>query len=228
VDGTCNRVVVSTVVVTVMAACALLSWEFTQDPPKGFGEADKRPAVAVIGNTAIESRSMRLPEPEVRPEPTTVIIPSNTPPREASLPQPISLTGERLVRELQRALKRVGCYSHEINGDWTSMTRRAMKDFMDRVNAVLPLEAPDAVMLALLHTHAEVVCGGACPAGQSLDKEDRCIPSALRAAKSVRTEMTEVAPQSIAAPVTAPAARTRRSAGRRKIQGSGFFGFLGW
>jgi hypothetical protein len=228
VDGICNRVVVLAVLVTVMVACALVVWEFTQYQPKGVGEPAKRPTVDVIDYATTKSPSMRLPKPELRPEPMTVVIPSHTPHREASLPQSTSLTGERLVRDLQHALKRVGCYSHEINGDWTPVTRRAMKDFMDRVNAVLPLEAPDAVMLVLLENHAGVVCGGACPAGQSLDRDDRCIPNALLVAKSMRTEMTEVAPQSITTPAMASALHTRRFAGRRKIQGSGFFGFLGW
>jgi peptidoglycan hydrolase-like protein with peptidoglycan-binding domain len=228
-DSTYNRKVVLAVLVTVMVACALILCELTHDPPKGVGEAAKRPAVAVIDNTATESRSMRLPEPELHPpEPTTVTITSHALLREASLPQTISVTGERLVRELQRELKRVGCYSHEINGDWSPVTRRAMKDFTDRVNAVLPLGTPDAVMLALLRTHAEIVCGGACPAGQSLARDDRCIPNALLAAKSKKIEMTEVAPPSISAPATAPVARARRSAVRHSTQGSGFFAFLGW
>jgi len=138
------------------------------------------------------------------------------------------VTGERLVLELQRELKRVGCYSREINGEWTPTTRKAMKDFMDRVNAVLPLDAPDAVLLALLKGHAGIACGTSCPAGQSLAKDDRCLPSALLSVKPKKTEMTEVDPPSSPTPVAAPVASARRSVARRSTAGSGFFGFLAW
>jgi len=83
-------------------------------------------------------------------------------------------------------------------------------------------------MLALLHTHAEIVCGSACPAGQSLAQDNRCLPSALLAANAKKTETTEVAAPSIAAPTAVPVTRVRRSATRHSTPGSGIFGFLGW
>jgi hypothetical protein len=140
---------------------------------------------------------------------------------------------------MQRELKRVGCYSHEINGEWTPGTRGAMKDFTDRVNAVLPLEAPDAVLLALLQNHDEIVCGNACPAGQSLAKDNRCLPSALLAVKPKRTEMTRFesnepssgpAAEASVSPlaVAAPATRARRPSPRPSTLGSGIFGIPGW
>ncbi|HEY7083226.1 MAG TPA: putative peptidoglycan binding domain-containing protein, partial [Hyphomicrobiaceae bacterium] len=42
---------------------------------------------------------------------------------------------DSLARELQKELRRVGCYEGELNGVWTPATRRAMKTFTDRVNA---------------------------------------------------------------------------------------------
>src|SRR5262249_43468961 len=44
---------------------------------------------------------------------------------------------DSLARELQKELRRVGCYEGELNGVWTPATRRAMKTFTDRVNATL-------------------------------------------------------------------------------------------
>ena len=221
-----NRLVVLAVLVTVTVACALVSREPTLEPLQGVGEAAKSPAVASL---AAAERSNRPAEPDLRPsEPTTFTVTSRTSPREVTLPLPISVTGDRLVRELQRELRRVGCYFHEINGEWTPTTRRAMKDFTDRVNAVLPLEAPDAVLLALLKGHAGMACGASCPAGQSLAKDDRCLPTALLSVKPKKTEMTEVAPPSIPTPAAAPVASARRSAARHRTAGSGFFGFLGW
>jgi hypothetical protein len=211
------------VLVTVVVACALVYR--ISVPELQVAESPENRTVAERDN----AKAAKLNRPPAQaPEPTTVVIASRTRPREVRLQQPVSLTGDRLIRELQHELKRVGCYSHEINGEWTPITRRAMKDFTDRVNAILPLEAPDAVMLALLHTHVETVCGSACPAGQSLAKDNRCLPSALLAANAKKTETTEVVPPSIAAPTTTPVARARRMAVRHSTPGSGIFGLLGW
>ena len=58
--------------------------------------------------------------------------------------------GDVLTKELQRQLRRVGCYGGEINGAWTQSTRRAMQIFTNRVNAALPVERPDHILLAML------------------------------------------------------------------------------
>jgi len=42
-----------------------------------------------------------------------------------------------ITRELQKELKRVACYDGEVNAVWTSSARKAMKDFLDWVNASL-------------------------------------------------------------------------------------------
>ena len=47
-----------------------------------------------------------------------------------------------LVRDLQRELRRVGCYTGALDGIWNTSTRAAMKAFTGRVNAVLPIERP--------------------------------------------------------------------------------------
>jgi hypothetical protein len=85
-----------------------------------------------------------------------------------------------LVRDLQRELKRVGCYDGSTDGQWTTRTKRAMGVFTDRVNAVLPLGQPDYVMLSLVRGQHSEVCGKNCPSGQTL-ADDRCIPSAILA-----------------------------------------------
>jgi hypothetical protein len=87
-----------------------------------------------------------------------------------------------LAQQLQRELARVGCYDGEINGAWTPATRRALKAFMDRVNAALPTDAPDRIQLALVEAARERVCGAACPAGETLT-EGRCIPNVVLAGR---------------------------------------------
>jgi hypothetical protein len=82
---------------------------------------------------------------------------------------------------LQRELKRVGCYQGEITGIWTTSSRLAMKTFNERVNATLPVDNPDPVLLSLVQGHRERACDAACPAGQSPDKSGACVPSAVLA-----------------------------------------------
>jgi hypothetical protein len=63
-----------------------------------------------------------------------------------------------LARALQRELKRVGCYNGEVSGVWGPPSRLAMKSFLDRVNAALPVDRPDPVLLSLVQGHSERVC----------------------------------------------------------------------
>jgi hypothetical protein len=60
---------------------------------------------------------------------------------------------------VQAALRRAGCYSGPVNGVWTASTRAAMGEFTARVNARLPVDRPDPVLLALLETHNKMSCG---------------------------------------------------------------------
>jgi Putative peptidoglycan binding domain len=59
-----------------------------------------------------------------------------------------------LIRDLQRELKRVGCYEGEIHGVWTKSTRDAMERFTELANAKLPTHEPDIVLLSLVRGHA--------------------------------------------------------------------------
>jgi hypothetical protein len=55
-----------------------------------------------------------------------------------ALGQPLIPHGrDSLGRRLQEELRRVGCYLGELNGVWTTSSRKAMQAFTDRVNAVL-------------------------------------------------------------------------------------------
>jgi hypothetical protein len=64
-----------------------------------------------------------------------------------------------LARELQRELKRVGCYMGEVSGVWTPGSRLAMKAFVEHVNAALPVDKPDPVLLSLVQGYRERACG---------------------------------------------------------------------
>jgi peptidoglycan hydrolase-like protein with peptidoglycan-binding domain len=184
----------------------------------------------------------RSPQPEASPpDATTTVVLSRMPRREAAMPPTRSFDGDpfRLVQELQRELRRLGCYPQEINGEWTPASRRAMKDFTERVNAVLPLDAPDPVLLALLRSEKKPVCGDACPEGQALTKDNRCLPSALLglpppklAALLERADNKKsIADASTAPPATPPAASVASTYRARRPPnnfGSWVFGLFGW
>jgi hypothetical protein len=99
----------------------------------------------------------------------------------ASSTSPTSLERASLARELQRELKRVGCYDGAINDSWTLSTRTAMKAFINRINAMLPVDKPDQILLALVQDYRDRVCDVACPAGEGLAKDGRCLPNAVLA-----------------------------------------------
>ena len=103
--------------------------------------------------------------------------PAGAPTRAAAVPR----DRDALTRELQKELKRVGCYEGELNGAWTPLTRRAMKAFTDRVNATLPVEEPDGVLFAMVQSQQDRVCGKPCPTGQGLGEDGRCLPNAILA-----------------------------------------------
>jgi hypothetical protein len=86
-----------------------------------------------------------------------------------------------LVRELQRELRRVGCYDGALNEKWTLATRSAVKAITDRINAILPIDKPDQILLALVQGYRERICGVACPPGEGLAKDGRCVPNVILA-----------------------------------------------
>ena len=84
-----------------------------------------------------------------------------------------------LTRDIQRELKRVGCYDGEVNGEWSPGTRRAMKSFIERVNAALPTDEPDHILRTMVQGHPGNACGKSCPTGQSTSSDGRCLPTAI-------------------------------------------------
>ena len=98
-----------------------------------------------------------------------------------------------VARETQSELHRVGCYDGEISGIWTPGTRSAAQRFVDRVNAKLPVDKPDDVLLALLRSQSGVVCGP-CQSDQTQDAAGRCVPTALNKSRP-RVTTTEANPE---------------------------------
>jgi hypothetical protein len=150
----------------------------TQKPPA----APPTPPPAVeesAGSTTavIDRKSARKPAPlQIAEAPPRVPVDHNEPARKVPLGQ------EGLTRAIQHHLRRAGCYGGAITGQWTPAVRQAMKAFTERVNATLPVEEPDDILLALVESHKDAACGRTCPAGQARDSGGRCQPEAIVAA----------------------------------------------
>jgi hypothetical protein len=124
---------------------------------------------------------------EVYTVPARAPEPAPAPPAPAVATRPIDPTDRAaLARALQRELKRVGCYGGEVTGVWTTSSRMAMKTFNERVNATLPVDNPDPVLLSLVQGQRERACSQGCPAGQMATEAGACVPAAV-AAKAGRT-----------------------------------------
>jgi hypothetical protein len=108
------------------------------------------------------------------------------------------------ARQLQRELARVGCYSGLVDGDWGGASRRAMQSFLDRVNAVLPVDDPAPVLIALVGNHAANVCSDTCMTSDVVGRDGRCIPTALVAEKKGTASRIVSAPAAVT-PVAATA-----------------------
>jgi hypothetical protein len=136
--------------------------------------------------------AVRTPAPET---PTTQVI-TQTPGQVRAPSEPsraVAVPNDRasLARALQRELQRVGCYDGEINGYWSTSTRMAMKAFTDRVNASLPTDAPDYILLSLVQRHEGKACGAGCPTGQLMSDDGRCVPSAVLAKAAPKPSAVE-------------------------------------
>lgn len=87
----------------------------------------------------------------------------------------------RLVRQLQKELRRVGCYDGRIDGSWGAGSKYAIRAFMQSVNSGLPTDAPDHFMLSLLKAQRGQVCGVNCNPGYRKSANGRCLPNATLA-----------------------------------------------
>jgi hypothetical protein len=146
-----------------------------------------------------------------RPEPTAVYVVRRAPETRPEPPLPAVKIDPNdrvaLARALQRELKRVGCYSGEITGVWTTSSRMAMRAFTERVNATLPIDRPDPVLLSLVQGHRE---SDACTPDAEAAKDAKASgPDEVEAAKEKANPVPAAAlaltpPAAKAAPKASP------------------------
>lgn len=91
----------------------------------------------------------------------TEVVATSPPAAPKKTAVPSKPTGEAhrvLTRNIQRELKRVGCYAGDIDGEWSPATRTAMKSFNDTVRVPFPVAAPDYILLTLLQGQTSLAC----------------------------------------------------------------------
>jgi hypothetical protein len=171
------------------------------------------------------------PVPARRPRTGAAVRIDKAPPRvpvgERESAAAAPLDGAALTREIQRELKRVGCYQGYVTGVWTPSVRQAMRVFTERANASLPVERPDPVLLAMVQSHAPGVCSAACPSGQDRAADGRCVPSALVTSAGInggakaadRAGKQRAAAVAGSAPAAPPTASDRPADGRMSLAG---------
>jgi hypothetical protein len=151
-------------------------------PPQGAASITPTFATAPAAETSWQASTRADPSrdaDEPAPSPELATLAPRTPLGSAAQKE-VTLRADPtlLGRELQRELARVGCYEGELSGTWTPAARKAMKAFTDRVNATLPVDEPDYILLMLVMAYREKVCGVACPAGEGVS-EGRCVPNSI-------------------------------------------------
>jgi len=110
----------------------------------------------------------------------------------------------KLASQIQHELIRVGCFDDTADGDWNSASKTAMSAFLAKVNARLPHDNPDDILLTLVKGHVGPACGLACPAGQGANTNGRCAPSTVQAQSAgSKSKATYSAPDSTAAAAAA-------------------------
>jgi hypothetical protein len=146
-------------------------------------DADRLPSYTSHAEAPL-GEALRVAETSPEPVPVVVTIAEGRAP--AVPPEPRSLPKDRVTmgRQLQTELTRVGCYFGDLHGVWTRESREAMSAFIERANALLPVDDPNDILLTLVRTYDGKVCGARCPAGQGLSHTGGCVPHAILAVTS--------------------------------------------
>jgi hypothetical protein len=149
---------------------------------------------------------------------TTVAIKSGS--GASSLKPKDSTSRYKLVVEIQRNLKKRGCYWGRIDGSWGAGSKYAMQEFIVRINATLPIEQPDYVLLTLLQANGDKSCG-ACPSGHTATVGGSCVPQTITAEVLPwqQAGTPQAASQPLLRPVGTTIVTTAPLAGRMAIGG---------
>lgn len=196
-------------------------------------------ATAGVGVEKWARQAQPAPMSEAKPAETRMSQPTSAP---TVVPTPVAQTGRAtgeaqrvLTRNIQRELKRVGCYSGDIDGEWSAATRTAMSAFNETVRVQFPVATPDYILLTLLQGQTDRACGRTDPSITAKVPTPRQIVRAVpprdpvvdvpewRTVTIVQPKPSlpaaEPAPVTVAQPTTEPAPAATPLPGRRMAVG---------
>jgi len=175
-------------------------------PDKPAAPQPTLPASPAVGEVRSARNGTVSREPTIDlPSPETDIVSAHTP-TNASGPLPKAVkpadhaARRELVRDIQRELAHAGCYAGAITGVWRSDTKRAMSAFLAGVNASLPLDEPDYILLSLVRSDTRPVC---------MNTPARSVVRAPQAGVPFRSDLP--GRMSVGGPVSGPSHPTARA-----------------
>lgn len=104
---------------------------------------------------------------------------------------------KQIVREVRRHLTRVGCLAGPPSDAWDEAATTAARAFGEHINATIPVNAADHVLLTLLEGYRGLACNLVCPQGERADGDGICRPAVVAVAQP---PVRPVTPTATAAP----------------------------
>lgn len=229
------RTIISLIVCAAGVGFAAIYWRSGRDVvlPSEAAAFGPRQALESSANAEIHRGATR--QPTISPErpasvaggledsSNTANVPSVTSPRLLSSADEVQsrVPGNRqrrpdnrsridIVHEVLKELTRVGCYAGEVTGTWGPGPRRSLEAFLNDVNARLPVDKPDIVVLTLLQTHVGQACDRPCQMGRHNSTDGNCGVAAAPISKQAQANASSVVPARTEG-ATAPASGSVRA-----------------
>jgi len=92
----------------------------------------------------------------------------------------LGIDPQMLARDLQTELKRLGCLSGEVDGDWGEKSKAALQNFTRHANLSIPSDAPSAAALNAASAMKERACPLVCDGDERM-VNGRCMPKERKA-----------------------------------------------
>ncbi|SRR5581483_11479805 len=87
----------------------------------------------------------------------------------------LGIDPQMLARDLQTELKRLGCLSGDVDGDWGEKSKAALQNFTRHASLSVPSDAPTMAALNAASAMKERVCPLVCDSDERI-MNGRCVP----------------------------------------------------
>lgn len=174
--------------------------------------ADKAAAEKLVADNYAPAKVTAEPKPEGHAESLQVA----SLPAEATAPDP-KLSSQEIARSIQIELKRVGCFTGSIGGDWNATAQRALDSFNKRSGTKLDVKLASLEILDVIKAKSARVCPLVCEHGFRADGE-QCVKIACRSGYQINGDNEcEKAPEK--KPVTTlEETKSKRDAERKQVE----------